>query len=115
MSVFACESTGDMEADQARLNLLLNEINQISASRDCENSADWRYTAVGSKACGGPTGYVAYHQEIDTVNFLEMVQNYTSLQAKFNETYGVASDCSYLTAPAGIECENGKPVFLYEY
>jgi hypothetical protein len=34
------------------------------------DSADWAFTSIGSKACGGPTGFVAYSLKLNTTEFL---------------------------------------------
>jgi hypothetical protein len=39
----------------ASLEKMHVEILSLSTSKQCENSADWAFTSIGSKACGGPT------------------------------------------------------------
>jgi hypothetical protein len=34
----------------------------------------------GSKACGGPTGFVAYSLKLNTTEFLDKVKKYTNYQ-----------------------------------
>lgn len=91
---------------------LHNEIVALSESIPCTNSTEWTFTAMGSKACGGPTLYIAYHQSV-AEEFLDLVNQYTKLQAKYNQKHNVISDCALLAAPKSITCEGGKPVLVY--
>jgi hypothetical protein len=99
--------------DLAELDKLYERIISLSESKTCSNSSEWQFTSIGSKACGGPTGYVAYSTEINESEFLELVKQYTELQAEYNRQNKKASDCSFLSPPAKVFCENGKPVFQY--
>jgi hypothetical protein len=47
----------------------------LSTSKQCENSADWAFTSIGSKACGGPTGFVAYSLKLNTTEFPTKLKN----------------------------------------
>jgi hypothetical protein len=41
------------------------------------------FTSIGSKACGGPTGFVAYSLKLNTTEFLDKVKkihNYQKIQ-----------------------------------
>lgn len=90
---------------------LYNEIITLSESVPCTNSAEWKFTPMGSKACGGPTRYIAYHQSIET-DFLDLVSQYTQLQAAYNKKYNIVSDCSLIVTPRNVICEGGKPVLI---
>ncbi|MBA4302564.1 hypothetical protein SAMN03080617_02148 [Algoriphagus alkaliphilus] len=90
---------------------LYNEIVALSESVSCTNSAEWKLTPMGSKACGGPTRYIAYHQSVES-RFLGLVTQYTELQAEYNKKNNIPSDCAVVVEPRGIVCENGKPVFI---
>lgn len=109
----SCEMfDGDSKTYQLEeIEELYNEIVALSESVPCTNSAEWKFTPMGSKACGGPTQYIAYHQSIET-DFLDLVSQYTQLQAAYNEKYNIVSDCSLLVAPRNVICEGGKPVFI---
>jgi len=105
------ESTKEGEAE--KLSEMLADIMSLSESVDCADPADWNFTAIGNKACGGPTGYIAYSNEIDVDKFLEQVEKYTLAQKEFNVKWEISSDCSLPAEPRGIVCENGKPKFEY--
>lgn len=99
----------------SELDELYKKIVSISESKTCSNSSNWKFTAIGSKACGGPTGYIAYSTEIDEKEFLDLVAQYTKLQNEYNVKNEIFSDCMYIVSPSGVICENGKPVFQYDF
>ncbi len=115
MLFVACKEDQISTRDQELLSLSKQylEIVQIAQDLPCESDEEWTYTAVGSKACGGPVGYLAYSTEIDTVAFLKMVEDYTKAQKAYNTKYGIISDCSVPTQPTGVFCSEGKPIFDY--
>lgn len=90
---------------------LYNEIVALSESVRCTNSAEWKITPMGSKACGGPTQYIAYHQSVEAT-FLDLVTQYTKLQAEYNKKHNIVSDCLLVAEPRGVVCESGKPVLF---
>ncbi len=102
-----------MEEEKAKLEKLYDEIVELSQSETCSNPDNWKYTAIGSKACGGPTGYIAYPKSIDESNFLSLVEDYTLTQKSYNEKSGMMSDCSLPAEPTGITCEDGKAKLVY--
>jgi hypothetical protein len=42
---------------------------------------------IGSKACGGPTGFIAYSLKLNTTDFLDKVEKYTNSQKRFNNKW----------------------------
>ncbi|WP_343524276.1 hypothetical protein [Pedobacter sp.] len=100
-------------ADQAELENLYLEIEKLAKQFTCENASEWKYTAIGAKACGGAAGYIAYSIKIDESSFLKKVEQYTKLQADFNKKYGVSSDCALVIQPKSVTCDNRKPKFTY--
>jgi hypothetical protein len=92
---------------------LFNEIQNLSYSVSCSDANNWLFTSYGSKACGGPQGYIAYSSLIDTVSFLQKIETYTQAEKDFNFKYGVISDCSIPSAPISVECKNGYPILKY--
>lgn len=89
------------------------EIISLSESETCSFSEDWLFTAYGSKACGGPIGYIAYSKKIDQNYFLGLVDRFTELQAEYNRKTGAVSDCALAVRPTSVTCESGKPKFIY--
>lgn len=106
-------NTLDPNLDQGELDAMSKEIVAIAASFACTNASDWSFAAIGSKACGGPTGYIAYSNQIDTVAFLAKVEEFTQAQRQYNANNGIFSDCSLVQEPVGLVCEDDKPVLIY--
>lgn len=110
-----CFSCKDEELTQAQdlqnLNQIFSEITSMATSVTCEDASNWLTTSYGSKACGGPVGYIAYSQAIDTKLFLEKVEEHREAQDEFNKKWGIISDCALAVEPKEVRCENGKPVF----
>ena len=95
------------------LNKMLSEIQKTAVSIPCKNPEEWDFTAVGSKACGGPTGYIAYSTKINVSNFLTKVKEHKLAEKKYNIKWGVNSDCNAIPEPSGINCNNGKAELIY--
>ncbi|HEX4957822.1 MAG TPA: hypothetical protein VFV46_06560 [Lacibacter sp.] len=101
------------QQDMQLLNKLWDEIYAMSGSATCQRANEWGIVPVGSKPCGGAWTYIAYRLEIDINCFLRKVNYYNQQQKKYNEKYGIASDCMVEPIPKAVVCENGKPVFVY--
>lgn len=103
----------DQEKEHQALMDLYNEIYDLSYSVSCTDANNWDFTAYGSKACGGPQGYIAYPKTIDVEAFLQKVANYTEAENAFNIKWGIVSTCDIPQQPSGVTCENGYPVLQY--
>lgn len=103
----------EQEKEHRVLMELYEELYSIAYSVSCTNVSDWTFTAFGSKACGGPQGYIAYSTKIDTTAFLQKVESYSQAEKAFNIKWGVVSDCSITNAPQKVECNNGFPTLIY--
>lgn len=101
------------EQDEQVLRELLTEIEQMASSVSCEDDTEWKFTAIGSKACGGNLGYIAYSQKIDEKVFLEKVAIFTQKQQEYNIKWSIVSDCSIPAKPTSVVCIKGKPEFRY--
>ena len=101
------------ERDDEILAGLFEEIQALSLQRECVNYEDWSWTAYGSKACGGPVGYIAYAKDIDVDYFLELVQYHAEQEDIYNQKWGIMSTCDVPAGPVGVVCEDGKPRFVY--
>ncbi|KEY18744.1 hypothetical protein [Kaistella antarctica] len=99
------------EEEQLQMKKLIKEIDSIVATESCTDPADWKFTAIGSKACGGPSSYIAYPLKLED-QVLPKVTQFTSMQSAFNTKYGLVSDCALVMPPLEIKCENGKPVLI---
>jgi hypothetical protein len=101
------------QEDMQLLNKLWDDIYAMSGSANCQRANEWGIVAVGSKPCGGPWSYLAYRLAIDTECFLKKVNYYNAQQQKYNQKYGIASNCMVEPMPKAVICEDGKPVFVY--
>ncbi len=107
----SCELTQEEELEI--LKKMFAEIEALAESVVCENAEEWEYTPVGSKACGGPAGFIAYSTKIDVASFLEKVKSYTKSEDDFNKKWGIVSTCDILLPPNGIACDEGKAILLF--
>ncbi|MDX1363411.1 hypothetical protein [Arenibacter latericius] len=100
-------------SDKTELDTMHKEIQKLAKSEDCDDSKQWRFTALGAKPCGGPTSYIAYSAKIDTVLFLSMVKEYNKGMVEYNIENGLVSDCAMVAMPSGVICKENMPVFIY--
>jgi hypothetical protein len=114
---FSCNSDDNNSQETENQNLTKMNTEIISASMvnssPCSNPAEWSFTAIGSKACGGPTGFIAYSLKINVTEFLKKVENYTKAQDAYNKKWGIFSTCDILLPPKRVDCVNGKPTLVY--
>ncbi|MNX66445.1 hypothetical protein D3C86_975370 [compost metagenome] len=112
-----CSNDDDQtkEQESQQLDQMYQEIIALSlvTTEACTNSEEWSFTAIGSKSCGGPTGYIAYSLKIDTVAFLKKVEDYTKAQNEFNIKWGIPSTCEMAIPPTDVNCVDGKPTLVY--
>ncbi|WP_184467123.1 hypothetical protein [Pedobacter sp. AK013] len=113
--ILTCKDRNEpmLNADQSELDRLYKDIEKTAQQFTCENAGEWKFTAIGSKACGGASSYIAYSVKIDESTFLKKVEQFTKLQADYNKKWGVYSDCALVIQPKGVTCDNGKPKFTY--
>lgn len=111
-SIIDKKEATDQETDQQELITLFSEIKTEAESISCINANEWSFTAYGSKACGGPQGYIAYPKSNETL-FLEKVTIYTNLEKAYNKKWNIFSTCDIAAKPTGVECKNGKPNLIY--
>ena len=102
----------NQEEDLEMLQELFAEIVQM-ADEPCTDASEWEFTVYGTKACGGPQGFIAYPTTIDVAAFLELVEIYTTDEAIYNENYGIVSTCDIPAQPVDVICEDGVAVLVY--
>ena len=109
---FQCdeENTDTMESDRLELSQLKTEIDSIVNASVCDGTHICEFIAYGSKACGGPQGYLVYSTSINVENLKALVDNYNEAEAQFNLKWNILSDCSVPNPPSEIICENNKCV-----
>ncbi len=101
------------EFQQEELNLLKAEIENLANTSICNDNYECKFIAFGSKPCGGPWDYLAYSTSIDTEQLEMLVENYNQKEDLFNKKWNIASDCSFVTPPTSITCENNTCVPVY--
>ncbi|PIB35088.1 hypothetical protein BFP72_06590 [Reichenbachiella sp. 5M10] len=101
------------EEQQAYLEEQLAAITELAESVTCQDADQWSFTPLGSKACGGPSSYIAYSHSIDVSEFLLKVASYTTATAAYNRQWSIASDCAITPAPSSVICESGKAVLTF--
>lgn len=103
------------EEDSKKLEKMYNEIivASLADSEPCTNPEEWNIAGIGSKACGGYTGYIVYSKKINSDEFLAKVKKYRDAQSDYNKKWGVFSDCSMAIQPTGVECVDGKAKLNY--
>jgi hypothetical protein len=111
----ACPQERDpQEIALADLESRFSAILALAQSRSCENPADWSYTAYGSKACGGPQGYLAYPLTIDVQRFLSKVGAHRQAENQYNIDFDITSTCDFSVAPTRVDCADQLPVLGYD-
>ena len=103
----------EQEKEHQELITLIGEIYDLQSSVSCTDASDWTFTAYGSKACGGPQGYIAYSTQIDTVAFLQKIEAYTNMEKEYNIKWEITSTCDLPNQPIGVACVNGYPALKY--
>jgi hypothetical protein len=115
--LFSCntDDSSSKETETQNMAKMHDEIISTSMvnSTPCTNPAEWSFTAIGSKACGGPTGFIAYSLKINVTEFLKKVENYTKIQDAYNKKWGIISTCDIILPPSRVDCINGKPTLVY--
>lgn len=105
----SCDNSEEIqEITTQDLNLQFEEITKLAASKNCNDGSQCSYMAYGSKACGGPQGYLVFSSEIDAEKLKTLVDKYTAAEAAYNKQNGIFSDCSLVAPPQSIGCVDGK-------
>lgn len=111
--LFACTKEATQEEDRQEIEDLEARIMGMIDGNICSDASTWSYTAFGSKACGGPTSYIAYPNNINTTQFLNLVEQHRQATSAYNQQWGIISDCALVGPPTRVICTDGKPVLVY--
>ena len=110
-SVSGCEQAeDDQEITAKNLEKQLTEIHSVINVDSCSETGECRFLAYGSKACGGPQGYLLFSNQVDIEALTKMVEEYNKAEDAYNKKFGVISDCMVVAPPAQLSCRNGKCV-----
>lgn len=99
------------QEEKQAMSALITEIDAQITTVTCDDAAEWEFTAIGAKPCGGPSSYIAYPKKL-AGEILPKVAELTAKQMAFNKKYGMMSDCEFVPEPTGIECREGKAVLI---
>ena len=102
-----------MEEEAVALDRSFQKIVDLAEVPDCDAVDGWYVTDYGKKACGGPVGYIAYPDHINTTEFIALVRQHKEDMASFNDKWGLTSDCETPLQPVGVTCVDGQPAFKY--
>ncbi|UAM98091.1 hypothetical protein K8354_17720 [Polaribacter litorisediminis] len=103
----------EQEKEHRNLMALFDEIQNLAYATSCIDASNWAFTAYGSKACGGPQGFMAYSKNMNTEEFLKKIEIYTQSEKEFNRKWGIISDCSVTAQPIAVACVNSYPTLIY--
>lgn len=89
-----------------------NKLNNLIADKQCSTSSQCKVSAVGSRACGGPSDYIVYStQSAPQEQVSALSDTITQLESTYNAQKGMMSICQHLTAPS-TQCVENKCVKL---
>lgn len=103
------------QKEHAEIGKLYDEIyTKFIRKISCSGSEELKAIPYGSKACGGPKGYLPFSTKMkDSAVYLSLVKEFTKKEAAFNKKWGVFSDCAIVNPPTKVICKNGKPLLKY--
>lgn len=117
--LLSCSIDDDLSQEEycenqlAYLSELKTQIEDYAATSVCSGTESCRYVAFGAKPCGGPWSFLVYSTSIDTLELLDMVDAYNTLEAQINSDCGLVSDCSVPLPPTGFDCIDNVCVPIY--
>ncbi|CAM1360366.1 hypothetical protein [Tenacibaculum xiamenense] len=120
--LLSCNSNNDLketidpanqEEHYQEVKKIFDQANDMVKDLDCKDSDNWSFVSYGSKACGGPHGYIAYSNEINVELFLSLIEKHRTEEDKYNKKWNVVSTCDTPAPPIGIVCSNGSAQLNY--
>jgi hypothetical protein len=87
---------------------LEHELRTLIGPAACNSNAQCRTVAVGAKACGGPSGFLAWSTEgTDAARVTDLAARQAAAQRRENEAGRLVSNCAMVTDP-GAACVAGR-------
>ena len=102
------EVKSDQELTRLELEEQLQDIYAFINNGDCSTGSECLFMPYGSKACGGPKGYLLFSSETDVPTLHKMVEKHRRAEAAYNQQNRIISDCSIPVPPDKLACEDGK-------
>jgi hypothetical protein len=88
------------------------ELNALVANNQCDTSEQCKIEPVGSRACGGPSGFTVYSTKTsNAADVIALSKTITSLERSYNSQNDMMSICQHLTSPS-TQCVKNKCVKL---
>lgn len=110
-TITGCDAlSGQNTVTLSQLEAQLSEIRNFAGKGNCSQNGQCSYLPIGSKACGGPMGYIVFSNSIDVAALKKMVDKYTADQRTYNIENNVISDCSIANPPETVGCVDGNCV-----
>ncbi len=104
------EVNSNQELTRLELEKQLKEIYAFIDNRACSPDSECSFMPFGSKACGGPQGYLLFSSETDVPALHKMVEKHRKAEAAYNQQNSIISDCSIQLPPEKLACKDGKCV-----
>lgn len=112
-SAASCQNTDETQNITSEdLEIQFEAIKKLVNESSCDDNSQCRYIAYGTKACGGPQGYLLYSSSIDTEKLETLVAKYSRDEDSYNKQNGIMSDCSIPSPPEKLDCADGKCIAL---
>lgn len=109
--VSGCDAlSGQNNITLAQLESQLTDIRNFVEEGNCTQEGQCTYLPIGSKACGGPMGYIVFSNTIDVPALKKMIDRYTADQRIYNIENNVISDCALANPPEKVDCVDGDCV-----
>lgn len=114
-TAFKCDDNAGLtqEQEQQVLTNLRQAIENLASNSVCNENTECKYIGFGSKPCGGYRSYLIYSTSINVSELEDMVETYNSKESGYNNKYGIISDCTMVTPPTSVICENNTCVAVY--
>ena len=101
--VVACQAQPVADTGQAAEATLLQRIKAEIAEAPCSSSAQCRTLPLGSKACGGPAGWIAWSASVSDGDRLQAwAADLAQRQRNREQAEGVMSTCSIVPDPGAV-------------
>lgn len=101
LSSLAFAQDSQQEQDARAIRELIKSAKALSeAELSCQQDSDCTVIAVGSRACGGPAGYLIASENNSNLAEISFLAHQSMLkEAEYNRRYRILSICSVLMPP----------------
>ncbi len=94
-------STDLMQKTQTR-------IQEIVANDYCQNDAECKILAFGSKPCGGPHSFIVHSATANWDELENLVTQYNQYELEVNRSENLVGTCELTAEPTNLRCINNK-------